>query len=350
MVEEATNLKILHRRNPRYVSHSKASKLRLTDYHQSIDDLTIPTFPISHFTRQTLPSDGILRHLFNTSAPCVFYLSSFEGLDIVPENNFNPANAAITQPPSALNDRMLYSYILDAAQKPLCIKDAARQYIRAAFRDHSYIGVHWRYNKEDWMEFYCGRSDMKNMCETIKSITVEDVAKAVLEHVPMTLDRIYISSPQSEAEFTRELLQLLRHRFSAPSLNLNSFLLETFQPCWIKAGWVSAGDIISFAEMEVMQHSEMFFYSAGSTWSENTELYRKLQFGERTARKDFSILSISTRHVALRKQRELANRQMWFERFDRVDFMFISRNNVYIYIDVYEKTLKETRQQQQRSV
>ena len=240
-----------------------------------------------------LPSNGAqLRALYNTSLRCAVVTSVFGpvrvGLYKQSPLSLNQTEASHIE---TVPDNRLFSAVFDAIRRPPCITAAALDYVQKTLEHRKYIGVHWRYNKRDWL----GQCDKKStpkrrqeVCNNIRSIKPVHVAEAIISEmqkilnigsVTETIIPIYIAVPPSLNAFKEGIYEeLSRLNFSKaikkPATNLTSFLRANYQQCWEDAGWKIFDEIESFCEMEIMVHSTWFFYSDISSWSSNIRPWR----------------------------------------------------------------------------
>ncbi|XP_076824685.1 uncharacterized protein LOC143470435 [Clavelina lepadiformis] len=227
--------------------------------------------------------DGGVQRVYNSKASCTLHALSYRSVEVLPKG-------AISFPlfPNAGNvkeipDDLLYSAVIDSVRLPRCITAAAEDYIRSVISDRDYVALHWRYNKEDWFKS-CQRPEKQTMCEALKKVTAEDVAKAIVDNLPplqienvgvglRTRFPVYIATPPGLIKFKREVLEHMKRLnpfLQGISKELDDYLNEAgFAQCWQKAGWVSHDDIVSLIEMEIARKSKYFFYSVISSWSKN---------------------------------------------------------------------------------
>ena len=171
--------------------------------------------------------------------------------------------------------------VTQAVERPSCIVDAAKHYIKEVLGDLRYIGIHWRYDENDFFGGHCNRvQNVKEryakICKYFFFLKPVTVARAINRAFNTTVNShvfdipVYIAVPPSISDFRdevyQELLQL-SERYSKPKVSLESFLLHQYELCWQEFGWTCVSEIISLTEMELMTRSSWFFYAHGSSWS-----------------------------------------------------------------------------------
>ncbi|XP_076813384.1 uncharacterized protein LOC143459948 [Clavelina lepadiformis] len=227
----------------------------------------------------------VIRSTFNTTASCALFASAYQPLMLKSKGQIAiPLDKNYTKV-RQIRDDTLYMAIVDSVRRPKCITQLADAYIDANIGTDEFVAVHWRYDKNDWLRVFRGLKRYE-LCEVITNITSEDVARAIINNLPLLHDKkeihshnisaavsVYIATPPSLKEFKLEIfdhLEKLDRRIKKVPLDLDVYLSKSvFNKCWNSTGWVSLLDILSLTEMEIMRKSKYFFYSHLSTWSDN---------------------------------------------------------------------------------
>jgi len=266
-------MKIFHP-NSIYKDIPFPAKVKIADtIKQQIPE--IPVLPNLNFTAKfgnKFSNDDLITSAFNSNASCAIALDLFRWLDITPNQQAAfplKTNFSLT---SGRSD-VLFSATIDAIRHPPCIVNAASEYVQKVFSSQKYIGVHWRYDKDDFGKVVCKESWAKYYCDNMHKIQPKTVALAIHNATDITKKSIpiYIASPPSLKVFVSKVyeeLKQLNKNFVKPSLKLNDFLSSKYSNCWEETGWTNIENIVSLCEMEIMIKSFWFFFSAGSTWSQ----------------------------------------------------------------------------------
>ena len=202
------------------------------------------------------------------------------------------------------SSRALHYAVTQAINRPLSVVNAVERYLEEAIGNLKYIGIHWRYDKNDYIGGHCYKPKVVGptvketyvkICEIFPRLKPIYVAKAInkamvnlntsLQNIP-----IYIGAPSSLTVFRDEIYAELLHLnkiYSKPNISLESFFSRKDTLCWKRSGWNVTSEIISLAEMEIMTRSSWFFFSHGSSWStisrhhrvtvDNGVLFRKFE-------------------------------------------------------------------------
>ena len=287
--EKDTEMSLMHPKRV-FQNISFPSKLRIA---QSKEESEIPVLPSQNSTikfNQRVSSDKtILHHAFDTSAQCVIALSAYNWLNIKTQAglamsvNEVDLNASIPE----LSNEVLYSIIMNNVRHPPCIVAAALLYVHEVLGDRKYVGLHWRYDKKDWLGLCKNNASWtKFVCDNIYNIKPINVARTIAQEIYNELQvsneasaslPVYIAAPPGEEDFVNDVykeLENLNKSFTRPSMSIERFLTSRYGDCWQKHGWTNIPDIISLSEMEVMKNSFWFFHSPGSSWSRNVRPFR----------------------------------------------------------------------------
>ncbi|XP_076815081.1 uncharacterized protein LOC143461157 isoform X2 [Clavelina lepadiformis] len=201
-----------------------------------------------------LPSNQqVIRSTFNTTAPCALFANAFKPLTLTSMGQIAiPLDKNYTKVRQIKDDR-LYMAIVDSVRRPECITQLADAYIDANIGTDEFVAVHWRYDKNDWLRVFRGLKKYE-LCEVVTNITPEDVARAIINNLPLLHDKnemhsqnisaavsVYIATPPSLKEFKLEIfnhLENLDPRIKRVSLDLDVYLSKSvFNKCWNSTGW-----------------------------------------------------------------------------------------------------------------
>ena len=267
---------------------SYPARLQISRSNKTSD---IPVLPNQKFS-QKIPSHGSIPQsltAFHTSAQCVIALSAFDWFNIWPQFALATSMDKIGTKTSIskLPKKLLHSIIVNNVRHPPCIVSAALQYVEEVLKNHIYVGLHWRYDKQDWLRSCPGKTaaQSKFICKNIDNITPQLVAKVVFAAVKSrykdvggkTSLPIYIAAPPDAKVFVNnvyEELENLNKSFTRPFMSLEMFLRNKHETCWQKNKWTNVPNLISQTEIEIMKNSFCFFYSERSTWSGTVRRFR----------------------------------------------------------------------------
>ena len=268
------------------------SKVRVEENYSIPEIPTLPNLNFSATFGHKFSNDEQLKTAFNTNASCAIALSIFRWIDITPsEQSAFPLKKNVSLP--LLSNDVLFSAVIDAIRHPPCVVNAASKYISEAFPKQKYIGVHWRYDREDFGSV-CNESWAKYYCDNMYNIEPKTLALAILNAITSEKIKkfipIYIATPpqlESFADEVYEELEKLNKLLVKPTIKLKAFLSSNYNICWKETGWKIMENIISLSEMEIMMKSTWFFFSPGSTWSETIRPFRTDTFENNTIVKRF---------------------------------------------------------------
>ncbi|CAK8689387.1 uncharacterized protein LOC143459947 isoform X2 [Clavelina lepadiformis] len=197
----------------------------------------------------------VIRRTFNTTAPCALFANVFRPLTLKSIGQIAiPLDKNYTTVRQIKDDR-LYMAIVDSVRRPKCITQLADAYIGANIRTNEFVAVHWRYDKNDWLPV-CRGLKRYELCGVVTNITSEDVARAIINNLPLLHDKnemhsrnisaavsVYIATPPSMKEFKLEIfdhLQKLDPRIKKVPLDLDVYLSKSvFNECWNSTGWIT---------------------------------------------------------------------------------------------------------------
>ena len=291
LFEKETEMRIFHPKSI-YSEIPFPSKVQVVQNYNIPEIPTLPNLNFSAKFGHKFSNDEQLKTAFNTNASCAIALSLFKWIDVTPsEQSAFPLNQNVSLP--LLSNDVLFSAVIDAIRHPPCVVNAASEYISQAFSNLKYIGVHWRYDKEDFGRV-CKESWAKYYCDNMYNIEPKTLAVAIFNAITSEKIKecipIYIATPSTLESFANEVyeeLSKLNNFLVKPTIKLKAFLSSNYNICWKETGWKITEDIISLSEMEIMMKSTWFFYSAGSTWSEMIRPFRTDTFENNTIVKRF---------------------------------------------------------------
>jgi len=87
-----------------------------------------------------------------------------------------------------------------------------------------------------------------------------------------------MATPPNLKDFRKEFmieLSKIEPKFFIPNITIKLFSNLNYFSCWKEMGWKDEGEIESLVEMELMAMSSWFFYSTGTTWSDNIRVVRQ---------------------------------------------------------------------------
>ena len=266
---------------------------RNLSFSDSDEIYKIPTFPGTNHTLKyghMMPADQtILQSVFNTTAPCAIYASVYNSIKIKPIKDYAISMTSLNKTIQSISKEGLYSTITDAVRHPPCIVKAAKNYIRDVLNNRLYAALHWRYDTEDFIRIACRNPQpvwSRTICADLKKIKPLHIAKAIVRAVQtnsvgvnLTIDvvPVYVAAPPTLKNFVDEVyakLQQIDKRYIKPSSGIRLYLKSKYSLCWEKHQWKNIEEIVSLTEMELMINSFWFFFSPGSTWSQNVRFYR----------------------------------------------------------------------------
>ena len=260
------------------------SKLHINQRNQVSEMHTLPNQNSTLKFGEILPSDKkVLRTAFDTSAQCVTALSMYKWIQIGTPTGLAMSVNEVDQNASVpeLPDKVLYSIIMNNVRHPPCIVGAALQYVQEVLDGRKYVGLHWRYDEQDFLSVCRNKARWaKTICSKLENIKPKFVAEAIYNELQKSNQTslplpVYIAAPPDEKDFVHSVYEELENlTFTRPSMSVETFLTNKYGDCWQNHGWTNIPDIISLSEMEVMKNSFWFFYSAGSTWSQNIRPFR----------------------------------------------------------------------------
>ena len=280
--EEESKMLVLH---PEHIFHNVSfpRKIQLKSHNNALELPVLPNQNSSLKLGKKIPTDRkIINAAFGTSAQCVIALSIFNWISINPWSYAAVSANETLQNVSILNmtANVLYSVIANNIQHPPGVVQAAAMYATEVIAAPEYIGIHWRYDKKDWMKLCKNPAAWTEfICENLKTIKPHHVAKAVAEAVFDDLKAfnrtfaslpVYIATPPGEQDFANEVydeFEKLNISYFRPSKSLEAFLTDRYSACWQENGWTNIANLLSLSEMEIMKNSFWYFYSSGSTWS-----------------------------------------------------------------------------------
>ena len=287
--ESVTGMKIMHAKKI-WRGKTFARNLTFSDSNKTYE---IPTFPGTNYTLMyghVMPADqAVLQTVFNTTAPCAIYALVYNSIKIKPINGYAISMTSLNKTLESISNEGLYSVITDAVRHPPCIVKAAKNYIRDILNNRLYAALHWRYDTDDFIRVACRNSQLvwsKTICADLKKIKPLHIAKAIVRAVQtnsvgvnLTKDvvPVYVAAPPTLKNFVDEVytkLQQIDKRFIKPSSGIRSYLKSKYSLCWEKHQWKNIEEVVSLTEMELMIGSFWFFFSRGSTWSQNVRFYR----------------------------------------------------------------------------
>ena len=189
----------------------------------------------------------------------------------------------------SISNEGLYSAITDAVRHPPGIVKAAKSYIQDVLNNRFYAALHWRYDTDDFIRVACRNPQpvwSRTICADLKKIKPLHITKAIVcavqtNSVAVNLTKdvvpVYVAGPSTLKNFVDEVyikLQQIDKRFIKPSSGIRSYLKSKYFLCWKKHQWKNIEEVVSLSEMELMIGSFWFFFSPGSTWSQNVRFYR----------------------------------------------------------------------------
>lgn len=226
-----------------------------------------------------VPQTGLLsikdfKSKFKSSKPCAVMFGMLKS----PPFEFTGISAELpknTQKISSIDQNKLAWAVVNAVNGiPSAIMKAAKEFIRSAFNDELFVGVHWRYEQE----FFAAHCQAKeNFCRNVFDITPQQVATVIYSELEKFFPKfsrginLYIASPPSSANFTHDIttnLKQLNSTFRTSTFTLAQFLNERFGNCMKENNW-HFGDALSRVEQALMVKSDYFFFSEVSSWSQN---------------------------------------------------------------------------------
>lgn len=229
---------------------------------------------------------------YRSQASCGILASAFNSFPIVNNDNFlshqSKQNSNIEILSNSSNS-ILIQALTDAVRRPLPVVAAVEHYIKKSLVDARYIGIHWRYDDDDWSG-HCRMKKIKpkyqEICDFLPLIKAVDIAAGVKTIYEQTLKKaryhslpvpVYVAMPSTLNDFGQDVMNELikmNNDFVRPTIPLKSFLSKNYKTCWRKNKWTNIGEILSLSEMELMHKSSWFFYSKGTTWSRNVRSLR----------------------------------------------------------------------------
>ena len=233
-----------------------------------------------------------VKKTYYSEAPCAILTYAFKffpamNLELFPINKTDTINynSSLTN----ASDQILAYAITQALRRPPRIVNAVLRYVEEVLDRQKFIGVHWRYNHEDWAQFCKTRKDeivLKNICKYSELIQPADVANSINKNFKTEILNnrnltytvpVYIASPSDMVGFIEEVydeLAKLNANFIKPEMSFELFLNNNYKDCWTNEEESKNAEIVSLAEMELMAQSFWFYFSASSTWSSNVRPLR----------------------------------------------------------------------------
>lgn len=258
-----------------------AYKLRL-DKDKFENVLTIPSYPNRETTllkRYWLSADANeLLKVYNSSLSCAAFIGPFKTIRVKPKNGI-AAPLSNKSDTAEIDNEVLYSAIVDAIKWPKCIIKAAESYILSVFHGVKYIAVHWRYDEVDWIKKKC-KKNLNNtfLCSLVQMTKPGNIINSInstlaVNHLNDSY-YLYIATPPSLNNFSNDIYSYAKStNLMYPKINLETYLTKNYKTCWYEI-WTNTDEIVSLVEMVIMEKSDIFFYSDGSSWSSNVLINR----------------------------------------------------------------------------
>ncbi|CBY23679.1 unnamed protein product [Oikopleura dioica] len=229
-------------------------------------------------------SDEELKKLYFSNERCAALVFPFKNF------NFDPIVLKAQSDRLTPDMRSLMEDVINATPRPPYIKDVATMFIDEIIRQGDFIGIHWRYDLDDWMSINCKdgvQGFMGEKCSQIHSaradptILARGVAKIVqyLGEKGATRSKIvYIATPLAEEDMIERINDWLEQNTSIKVLwsrHLQTFFDHFYQNCdVVNRDWL---DLLSLLEQEVVYRSTVFIRSVVSSWSLNVQLQRSVE-------------------------------------------------------------------------
>ncbi|XP_078482378.1 uncharacterized protein LOC108950428 [Ciona intestinalis] len=272
----------------RYRGYEEMLNMTIDEFHHSTnrkDVYATPRFPFKQNLTKTqrfhvaATKEDVLKY-YNSKNPCALYPQPYKNLrvhEVVPEEKA-PQKLNMVNTSSAT----LYSEIIRHTRHPHHIRQMASQYIDDVIRTRQFLSVHWRFDRSDWMRRCLAdepwaTSARLQLCEEIQSFRPQDVARAIAHQTTKYgCGDVYIASPPTEAEFIRNVSNVLRQTYNLQVfayIDLVKYLDKYFSSC----DWLSSNrdDIQSSIEMDIATISKVFLSSGMSSWSKEVVFSRK---------------------------------------------------------------------------
>lgn len=142
------------------------------------------------------------------------------------------------------------------------------------------LGVHWRFNQNDWSK-RCNspdnsqNSEMPIECSLINKLNSTKLVKNLMAYA--NAGTVYIAAPNSEWDKMSELAILARKYFNFRIIYgemLEEVLVSEYRECEWFGDW--KGEVLSLVEQAIMRVSDEFIYWPSSSWSGRVRDLRKM--------------------------------------------------------------------------
>uniref|UniRef100_H2YSY8 Peptide-O-fucosyltransferase n=1 Tax=Ciona savignyi TaxID=51511 RepID=H2YSY8_CIOSA len=189
---------------------------------------------------------------------------------------------------NSMTDVRLYSEVIRFTSLPPHMKDIASQFVHDVMGNRSYVTIHWRFDKLDFMASCLdNRATIKRQrfCSYLRSIKPVQIAYAIVYGLKeinrkrrgdVTTDDVikdvYIATPPSQFKLMKKLDGILR-RYNITlnyGVHLRRYVLKTFNHCdWLLP---NLNEVLSNTEMALCMQSHTFYRAVPSSWSSNVVL------------------------------------------------------------------------------
>ena len=140
------------------------------------------------------------------------------------------------------------------------------------------LGVHWRFNRNDWSK-RCGstfdQASVPVECTLINKLNTTKLVQNLLDY--SNSGTVYVAAPISEWKKISELAVIARTQFNYRIIYgkmLQEVLWSGYQECKWFSDW--NGEVLSLVEQAIMRAAEDFIYWPSSSWSGRVRDLRKM--------------------------------------------------------------------------
>ena len=166
------------------------------------------------------------------------------------------------------------------------------------------VGIHWRFNKDDWAErctlYLNENGQAPEECSLINNLDYEKFLvnlKSASESSDISSKSFYIAAPENE----KDTMNLLKQ--TAEKLNLKIYTLTDIETILNKrfhtCSWLLREnykiEVISLVEQEILTKMDVFYDWKGSSWSDRIRDYRWEILEKATRQNLFDIFANSGR-------------------------------------------------------
>ena len=283
---------------------------------------SIHTLPTSSFfgLKQNQGTVELMRKLYSANERCALYVHPYRSVGVRESASgirnarklMSSANPHVDV--DKIDPELLYSLVFINSPKPLFVQQIANDFRTQALENQTFIAVHWRFDKEDWM-LKCSKQDKSDgeknfidICEKVEMITAYDIARGIEQyhkHIEQThhikANSVYFAAPLN----LQKLVDDVEYYIVTGNTKVqfySSFQAEIHVKQYPGCSFFSehSTDILSSLEMDICLYSDSFLSSDTSTWSLDIVIDRN---ASRRSNADGSALDIAWKAYEIRTNR-----------------------------------------------